>query len=85
MEFLVARIARGLAARKLFTEKSPGVLKEAVRKTLALEIEKERALDEEARRLMDAARADIARGAIDGNELYRKIRKKLAEQKGIVL
>jgi hypothetical protein len=85
MEFLAARVARGLAGRRLLSEKSPGAIREVVRKTLALEAEKERALDEEARRLMDAARDDIARGAVDGNELFRKIRKKLAEQKGIVL
>jgi hypothetical protein len=52
---------------------------------LADEVEKERTLDEEARRMMETARAEIASGRVDGQELFRRIRRKLAEQRGIVL
>ena len=41
--------------------------------------------DEEARRMMETARAEIASGRVDGQELFRRIRRKLAEQRGIVL
>ena len=84
-EFLAVRTARGLASRKLYVEKAPGALKEAVVATLAAEAEKERTLDEEARRMMEGARNEIASGRVDGQELFRRIRRKLAEQRGLVL
>ena len=34
---------------------------------------------------METARAEIASGRVDGQELFRRIRRKLAEQRGIVL
>jgi len=37
------------------------------------------------RRMMEAARQEIAAGRVDGHELFRRIRRKLAEQRGIVL
>ena len=84
-EFVALRTARGLATRKLFEEKAPGALRDAVLTALAAEAEKERTLDEEARRMMEAARGEIASGRVDGQELFRRIRRKLAEQRGIVL
>jgi hypothetical protein len=84
-EFLAVRAARGIAGRKLFDEKTPGALRSAVLAALADETEKERTLDEEARRLLEAARNEIASGRVDGQELFRRIRRKLAEQRGIVL
>jgi hypothetical protein len=84
-EFLAVRIARGIARRGLFQEKSPGALAEAVRAVFADESRKERAVDEEARRIVDASRAEISSQGLDSNELFRKVRRKLAEQKGIVL
>ena len=57
----------------------------AVYAALEAEAEKERTLDEEARRMMEAARQEIASGRVDGHELFRRIRRKLAEQRGIVL
>jgi hypothetical protein len=84
-DFVAGKTARGLASRKLFAEKSPGALRAAVLATLEAESEKERTLDEEARRMMDGARQEIAAGRVDGHELFRRIRRKLAEQRGIVL
>lgn len=84
-DFLAVRTARGLASRKLFEEKAAGALRDAVLSTLAAEAEKERTLDEEARRMMEGARNEIASGRVDGQELFRRIRRKLAEQRGIVL
>jgi hypothetical protein len=84
-DFVASRAARGLAGRKLFQEKAPGALREAVFAALDAEAEKERTLDEEARRMMEAARQEIASGRVDGHELFRRIRRKLAEQRGIVL
>jgi ribosomal protein L29 len=84
-EFLSVRIARGIARRGLFQEKTPGALAEAVRTVFAEEIRKERAIDEEARRIVDASRSEISSQGLDSNELFRKVRRKLAEQKGIVL
>ena len=84
-EFVAVRTARGIAGRKLFDEKAPGALRAAVLAALAEEAEKERTLDEEARRMMEAARGEIASGRVDGQELFRRIRRKLAEQRGIVL
>ena len=73
------------AGRKLFAEKAPNALRETVFAALDAEAEKERTLDEEARRMMEAARQEIASGRVDGHELFRRIRRKLAEQRGIVL
>jgi hypothetical protein len=84
-EFLALRISQGLARRGLFRQMNPGSLADAVREVFTEEARKEKAIDEEARRLLEAARTDIAAGGVDSNELFRKIRKKLAEQKGIVL
>ena len=84
-DFVAGRTARGLAARKLFAEKAPDALRSAVFAALAGESEKERTLDDEARRMMEAARQEIASGRVDGHELFRRIRRKLAEQRGIVL
>ena len=84
-DFVAGKTARGLASRKLFAEKGPGALRAAVLATLEAESEKERTLDEEARRMMDGARQEIAAGRVDGHELFRRIRRKLAEQRGIVL
>jgi hypothetical protein len=84
-EFIAVKTARGLAARKLFEERVPGTLRATVLAALADEVEKERTLDEEARRMMEAARNEIASGQVDGQELFRRIRRKLAEQRGIVL
>ena len=84
-EFLAVRAARGIAGRKLFDEKAPGALRGAVLAALAEETEKERTLDEEARRMLEAAQNEIASGRVDGQELFRRIRRKLAEQRGIVL
>jgi len=84
-DFVAGKTARGLASRKLFAEKAPGALRGAVLATLEAETEKERTLDEEARRMMDGARQEIAAGRVDGHELFRRIRRKLAEQRGIVL
>jgi hypothetical protein len=49
------------------------------------EVRREKEIDEEARRIVDASRAEISSGGLDSNELFRKIRRKLAEQKGVVL
>jgi hypothetical protein len=84
-EFVALKTARGLASRKLFEERAPGALREAIISAMAEEAEKERTLDEEARRMMEAARNEIASGKVDGQELFRRIRRKLAEQRGIVL
>src|SRR6266545_716751 len=84
-EFIAVRAARGIAARKLFEERAPGALRQAVLGALADETDKERTLDEEARRMMETARNEIASGKVDGQELFRRIRRKLAEQRGIVL
>jgi hypothetical protein len=84
-EFIAVRTARGLVSRKLFEERVPGALRATVLAALADEVEKERTLDEEARRMMEAARHEIASGQVDGQELFRRIRRKLAEQRGIVL
>ena len=84
-DFLAGRAARGIASRKLFVEKAPGALRDAVFAALEAESEKERTLDEEARRMMESARQEIAAGRVDGHELFRRIRRKLAEQRGIVL
>ena len=84
-EFLAVRTARGLAASKLFEERAHNALRDTVLAALADEVEKERTLDEEARRMMEAARQEIASGKVDGQELFRRIRRKLAEQRGIVL
>src|ERR1700730_1287458 len=82
-EFLAVRTARGLAARKLFEERAPNALRDTVLAALADEVEKERTLDEEARRMMEAARQEIASGKVDGQELFRRVRRKLAEQRGV--
>lgn len=84
-EFLAVRTARGIAARKLFEERAPGALRQVVLAALAAEADKERTIDDEARRMMEAARSEIASGRVDGQELFRRIRRKLAEQRGIVL
>jgi hypothetical protein len=84
-EFLAVHAARGIAARKLFEERAPGALRQAVLAALAEEAEKERTIDDEARRMMETARGEIAAGRVDGQELFRRIRRKLAEQRGIVL
>jgi hypothetical protein len=84
-DFLAHRIAQRLARRGLFQESARGALAAAVRELFAEEVRKERAIDEEARRMLDAARSQIADQGADSNELFRKIRRKLAEQKGIVL
>ena len=84
-DFVAGRTARGLAARKLFAEKTPDALRTAVYAALSGEAEKERTLDDEARRMMEGARQEIAAGRVDGHELFRRIRRKLAEQRGIVL
>jgi hypothetical protein len=84
-EFVALRTARGLGSRKLFEERAPGALRHALLAAMAEEAEKERTLDEEARRMMEAARNEIAAGKVDGQELFRRIRRKLAEQRGIVL
>jgi hypothetical protein len=84
-DFVAVRTARGLVNRKLFEEKAPGALREAVLAALGGEAEKERTLDEEARRMMEGAKNEIASGKVDGQELFRRIRRKLAEQRGIVL
>jgi hypothetical protein len=84
-EFLAVSTARGIAGRKLFDEKAPGALRGAVLAALADEAEKERTLDEEARRMLEGAKNEIASGRVDGQELFRRIRRKLAEQRGIVL
>ncbi len=84
-EFIAVRTARGIAARRLFEERAPGTLRSAVLAALADEKERERTLDEEARRMMEAAKNEIASGQVDGQELFRRIRRKLAEQRGIVL
>ncbi len=84
-DFIAGKTARGLAGRKLFVEKAPDALRAAVFNALAAEAEKERTLDDEARRMMETARQEIAAGRVDGHELFRRIRRKLAEQRGIVL
>lgn len=84
-EFIAVRTARGIASRNLFEERAPGALRQAVLAALAEEAGKERMLDDEARRMMEAARSEIASGRVDGQELFRRIRRKLAEQRGIVL
>ena len=84
-EFIAVRTARGIASRKLFDERAPGAVRDTVLAALAEEVDKERTLDEEARRMMEAARHEIASGKVDGQELFRRIRRKLAEQRGIVL
>jgi hypothetical protein len=84
-EFIAVRTARGIASRKLFEERAPGALRQAVLGALADEADKERTIDDEARRMMEAARGEIASGRVDGQELFRRIRRKLAEQRGIVL
>ncbi len=84
-DFVARRTARGLASRKLFAEKAPDALRSGVYAVLDGEAEKERTLDEEARRMMEGARQEIASGRVDGHELFRRIRRKLAEQRGIVL
>jgi hypothetical protein len=84
-DFLAVRIAQRLARRGLFQEKTPGALADAVRAVFTEEVRREKEIDDEARRIVDASRAQIASGGLDSNELFRKIRRKLAEQKGVVL
>jgi hypothetical protein len=84
-DFLAVRIAQRLSRRGLFQEKSPGALADAVRAVFTEEVRREKEIDDEARRIVDASRAQIASGGLDSNELFRKIRRKLAEQKGVVL
>ncbi|HEY1435049.1 MAG TPA: DUF507 family protein [Thermoanaerobaculia bacterium] len=84
-DFVAGKTARGLAARRLFVEKTPDALRATVFAALSGEAEKEKTLDDEARRMMESARQEIAAGRVDGHELFRRIKRKLAEQRGIVL
>jgi hypothetical protein len=84
-DFVAGKTARGLSSRKLFAEKVPEALRSVILAALDAEADKERTLDEEARRMMEGARVEIAAGRVDGHELFRRIRRKLAEQRGIVL
>jgi hypothetical protein len=84
-EFLAVRVAQRLARRGLLRETNPGALRDAVAGLFADEMRKEHAVEDEARKLLDSLRGQIASEGADSNELYRKIRRKLAEQKGIVL
>ena len=52
-DFIAGKTARGLAGRKLFVEKTPDALRSAVFAALSAEAEKERTLDDEARRMME--------------------------------
>jgi len=63
-EFIAVRTARGIASRNLFEERAPGALRQAVLSALAEEAGKERMIDEEARRMMEAARSEIASGRV---------------------
>lgn len=84
-DFLAHQTGLRLSRRGLFKEKAPGALSEAVRTALSEQFRKERALDEEARRMVEKLGTQIAQEGADSNELYRKIRQKLAERQGIVL
>ena len=84
-DLLAVRIAQRLARRGLFQEKSAGALADAVRSVFTEEVRREKEIDDEARRIVDASRAQIASGGLDSNEIFRRIRRKLAEQKGVVL
>ena len=70
-EFIAVRSARGIAARKLFEERVPGALRGSVLAALAEEVEKEKTLDEEARRMMEAAREEIASGRVLGDVCFQ--------------
>lgn len=49
------------------------------------ELQLEDSLDEEVRNLIEAHRADIDAGMVDYNKLFQMIKKKLAEERNIVL
>ncbi len=78
-------IARRLVGQRLVTGGTPDLLAPVIEAQLLDELMVEDRLNAEVKRLMAKYEAQIAGGEIDSQKMFQMIKKKLVEERGIVL
>jgi hypothetical protein len=80
-----AFVARRLVAERLVKAASTPNVRHALEAALAEDRDRERALDEEVKRLLEKNAAAIREADVDYAEMFRKAKRMLAEKKKIPL
>ena len=85
IEFMAFRIAQMLIERGDVVVSDPNRLEEIIEKAIRDELALEDQLDEEVRRILARYADEIQRSQAEYHELFRKIKQRLAKERGIVL
>ncbi len=85
IEFMAFRIAQMLIERGDVVVSDPNRLEEIIEKAIRDELALEDQLDEEVRRILAQYADEIQRSQAEYHELFRKIKQRLARERGIVL
>jgi hypothetical protein len=85
VELLAQHIVRGLLREEHIAIDAPEPIIDAVAEVLTADLAAEDALNEEVREMLKNYADDISRGSLNYQELFRKVKSKLARERKMVI
>jgi hypothetical protein len=82
---LSRRIVRGLLREEMIIAEKPEEVTDLLAQVIKADLETEDRLNEEVRKLLESYADDINRGMVNYQELFRKVKTKLARDRKMVL
>lgn len=83
--YVSQHIVRGLLREEFITVDRPEVLTDAVAQVLTADLEAEDRLNDEVREMLQNFSEEISRGSLNYQELFRKVKAKLARERKMVI
>jgi hypothetical protein len=85
IEYVSQHLVRGLLREEFIATDRPEALTDTIAKVLVADLEAEDRLNEEVREMLKNFSDEIARGALNYQELFRKVKSKLARERKMVI
>lgn len=82
---LSRRIVRGLLREEMIIAEDPEQVTDLLARVIKADLEAEDRLNEEVRKLLESYADDISRGMVNYQELFRKVKTKLARDRKMVI
>ena len=83
--FVSQHIVRGLIREEFITADQPEALTDAIAQILTADLEAEDRLNDEVREMLKNFSDEISRGSLNYQELFRKVKAKIARERKMVI
>ena len=85
IDYVSQHIVRGLVRDAFITTEHPDLVTDAIARVLTADLEAEDRLNDEVREMLKTFSDEINRGALNYQELFRKVKAKLARERKVVI